>query len=209
MRTEDQIRTAIRHEVEDALPELPDRMPRQVHSRVRRRQAASVGLAGVLLAILSLGAIGLGRMVIDEPQTRLADQPMFDRPEKQAVLASGVFRRAAWQLEVTYDDDPEGWCLVMSRGPGTSRFCSFTGKEPLELRRGLGFVFGTIDQNVAFVETKNIDVHRRVETRIFEIPSALEAPFDVVLALPKRVGDIEMRIFDHRGEKIALEFISN
>jgi hypothetical protein len=147
-------------------------------------------------------------MVIDEPQTRPADQPTFNRPEKQTVLASGVFRRAAWQLEVTYDDEV-GWCLVMSRGPGTSRFCSFTGKEPLELRRGLGFVFGTIDKNVAFAETKNIDVHRRVETRIFEIPSALEAPFDVVLALPKRVGDIEMRIFDHRGEKVALESMSN
>lgn len=206
MRTEDQIRTAIRREVEDALPELPDRMPRQVHARVRRRQAASVGLAGILVAILSLGAIGLGRMVIDEPQTRPADQPTFNRPEKQTVLASGVFRRAAWQLEVTYDDEV-GWCLVITRGPGTSRFCSFTGEEPLEIRRGVGFIFGTVSKRVEYVRAHEDGFGRPVDVRILEIPEALDAPFDIVFVIPHSGDDVSMKAFDRHGERLQRGFV--
>jgi hypothetical protein len=204
MSAEDQIRRAIRREVEASLGDSPDRLPRDVRSRLRRRQATSVALAGVMAAALAVGAIGVTRMVTNEPQTRPGEQPTLNRPEKRATLASGVFRGASWELRVTYNDEA-GWCLVITRGPGTSRYCSFTGEKPLEIRPGLGFVFGTVTKRAASVRAKDVDYHRPVDVRILEIPHGLDAPFNIIFAIPRSNAGMKVKAIDQRGETIQTE----
>jgi hypothetical protein len=205
MRVEDHIRNAIDRAIEDAFAEVPDNMPRRVRSRVRGRQALSVAVVGVVAAALTLGGIGLSRILIDEPR-RPVTQPTIEPPEESAVLASGVFRRVAWQLEVTHDDS-DGWCLVVTRGPGTSRFCSFTGEKALEIRRGVGFVFGTVSKRVEYVRASEQSFGRLVDIRILEIPEALDAPFDIVFAIPHSGGNVSMGAFDRHGERLQRGFV--
>jgi hypothetical protein len=206
MSAEDQIRTAIRREVETSLGDPPDRLPPDVHSRLRRRQAASVALAGVLATVLALGAIGIMRMVTNEPQTRPGERPTLNRPEKRAALATGVFRGVSWKLEVTHDNEV-GWCVHVTRGPGTSRYCSFTGEKPLEIRPGLGFVFGTVTKRAASVRAKDIDYRRPVDVRILEIPHGLDAPFDIIFAIPRSNAGMKVKAVDQRGETIQTEYL--
>ena len=205
MTTDDQIRYSIDRAVAQAFPDVPHRMPREVRSRVRRRQATSVVLAGVVAAALAFAGFGASQVLMDEPRRPVA-QPSIEPPEERAVLASGVFRRVRWQLDVTHDDS-DGWCLVVTRGPGTSRFCSFTGEKPLEVRRGLGFVFGTVSKRVEYVRAAEEGFGRLVDIRIVEIPSALEAPFDILFAIPHSGGDVSMKAFDRHGERLQRGFV--
>ena len=130
--------------------------------------------------------------------TEAAPSPTEDRP----VVASGVIAGDRWRIEVR-KDEPTGWCLIVTRGPGTSSFCSFDEEEELDLHQGLGLVFGIVTKKAFFMEAKGAN-RRRMPARIVETPPRLDLPFNIVVAFPgpNQVGNYYIRAFNKYGNKI-------
>jgi hypothetical protein len=174
----------------------------------KRQHLVALTLTGGILGILigAGGAVWIAAARNEPPRaaapspTEAAASPTGDPP----VVASGVIAGDRWRIQVS-QHEPTGWCLIVTRGAGTSSYCSFDGEEELDIHQGLGLEFGTVTKKAFFVEAKGAN-RRRMPARIVETPPRLALPFNIVVALPgpSQVGDSWIRVFNKYGNKIKM-----
>jgi hypothetical protein len=179
----------------------------------RRRLTGLTLTAGLLGIVIGAAAVWMvaGR---NEPPRAAPPQPPEGAPpqapeeaapqpsEGRPVLASGVIAGDRWELRLSHDEEV-GWCIIVTRGPGTSSYCSFDTEKNLDVKQGLGLAFGTVTKKAFFLEAKGSN-RRRMAARIIETPLRLDLPFNIVVALPgpNQPGDIGIKAFNSHGNGI-------
>jgi hypothetical protein len=155
----------------------------------------AIGAAAVWIVV---GRNEPPRGAIPQPPGTTAPQASGER----LALASGFVAGDRWRVRLSQDEGT-GWCITVTRGPGTSSYCSFDAEKNLEIRRGLGLYFGTVTKKAFFLEAKGSN-RRRMAARIIETPPHLDLSFNIVVALPgPHQPDLRrMKAFDSHGNPI-------
>lgn len=216
---EREVKEVLERQAEEATGRLEERMPDRVRGRLRRRQARTVALSGVAVAVVALGALAGARALSPtagrEPGTGLPTPlfPIGPNPP-MTVIASGEFRGLEWNYSAGRDG--EIWCVnVEAAIKGHREAMGSCERDPLGPRQMVatslntpdfpavivsGFVSGAVDR-VAF----DFDAGGRVEGIVYATPKEMNAPFDVFLILiPKEhpARGLVLAI-DARGEVLA------
>ncbi|MGH2722889.1 MAG: hypothetical protein ACRDI0_01270 [Actinomycetota bacterium] len=194
----------------DTVAEPPDRgMPAPIRRRARRRQAATLGVAGVIVAVLATGGALTWVRVFPGPPPVVPIERPDDGTEERLLIASGVDGDIRWHVSVSRPSEEHVWCVnVETSGPETrwvTSACSpSTGAGDIDLlTAGVGkpFVYaGTVSDAVTSI---NFDAVRGSQgtARIVEVPEAGFRIFFVVVGKP---GVVIFTARDADGDIVAV-----
>lgn len=208
------LRSALRERADNMPGSTEARMPPSVRRRARRRQAVTVTLGGLIVAILAVGGtVTASRIFPGPPTVRPVERPTqpvptrpLPSPDEVTVVGSGVSLGHSWDLLVTHGVD--GWCLGVRTEKGTGLGCdSGERRSALEVGATTGtglpkFVSGAISERVSSIEASTAQGDR-LTLRAFDVPPELDAPFDrVFITVVPKGTSVVVTAFDENGQVI-------
>lgn len=203
---EREVREVLEQRAEEAAGRAGDRMAPEIRSRVRRRQAGTLLLAGALAATISLMAFAGVRQLSESTGFQPGEGPsVIPSPDQTyAVVTTGEIGGKPWRLSVSRRG--EDWCTRVEVENGASGGCGLWAPEGgfntgLGHHRGypVGFLTGQISKDVSRVVVR-LENGDEIDPEILEPPDSLGAPFNVFVALlPNDPQTIIILGYDRQG----------
>jgi len=215
---EREVRELLEQRAENAAERVGGNVPAGIWTRVRRRQARTVALSGLVAALVAAGAlIGVRSLVLVEGRrlgtapSPTSTLPVPPTAEVDILAASGKVEGQPWTLVVGTGEESgkDFWCVDIKfgmNGVGTcgadlldGRDLSVVVLQGPELPAVL--VGGAVSEEVARVVFDR-DTGADVEGAIYPLPEGQSGPFDAfVIPIPKDrpVGGAVLA-FDSKGD---------
>jgi hypothetical protein len=191
---EREVREVLERRGEEAAARAGDRVPADVHRRVRQRQARTVIMSGLAAALVAVGALAGARVLVPttgrEPGTGLpTPPPRLEEPTPQmTVVASGEFRGHSWRL--TAGRNKEASCFGIETDTGGSSSCArdLLGPRFMEVFTHTSTSFpGIVVVGAVCDEIDRVlfdpDVGGQIEGTVYPTPKEMKASFDVFLLI--------------------------
>jgi hypothetical protein len=214
---ERQIKQTLERRAEEAVDRTGGGIPDELFRRVRRRQARTVLLSGLLIGAVGVSALAGVRPWLGPPGREPASERTGSPPppglteQARKVVATGESGGDRWRLIAGKDEGV--WCVAMETVVGDTVLASSTcGDDLLQGRHVVAntdnrpnfdvvLVSGAVSHQIDRVVFDR-DTGPDVEGRIYPLPERRTGPFDAfVIAIPKDrpVGGAVLA-FDSNGD---------
>jgi hypothetical protein len=215
MDLEREVRELLERQAEEAAAGAGDRIPAEIHNRVRQRQARTLIMSGLAVALLAVGALAGARALLlptdRQPGSEASIPPdLLEEPAILNEIASGEFRGHRWSLLVGRQGETECVGVEMDTGSGTSCAPNLVSRRPMEASTFsvTGFpgvvVAGAVSESVDRV-VFDFDAGGRIDGQIYATPGSISDTFDafVIFVPNERPARGVVLAMDAKGQLLA------